>query len=489
VTESHRLPHRFDGLLLSTLAMVLYLLARPAALHEQSLALLGMPGVPAVVAETPLAVLWSWCVDGLCFTGLGLHASAMVLAAVAVAAASWMTHTSARTLGLTRSEALVAAACVAFTPAAATAATTVHLHAIELCIAAGAICYASRMARDGRWITAAFLGVLLGGAFVASSVGLLLAVAIVPFWLIEAWPAGSATATGNTANAVPPVVAVVGAPQRAPSQTMRQRLLPMLTVVVIATVMVLVCQWQRAPELVPSWDQIVNYDLGTLGQLFARDAGRSFLPLSLGVLAALWSYRWHRRALLVLALVGIGLLLGCHLTKTLGDDGSFLLPLLPMAALLVARALTRRWAIVLVLVAVALSGTKVLLRAEHNAAAAFVDGYQQIAAERTCRIVAGPGRDQGFLLARLAHVPQQSVLGLASADATKTVPQTVAEMLDSVASGTCLLLTDEAEQALREPEFRVRYPHSAALLKELEAKFVWQRKRAAGFAATELVAR
>ncbi|MGK0156322.1 MAG: hypothetical protein ACI9SE_003290 [Neolewinella sp.] len=483
MTESYRLPHRSDGLLLALFAMVLYLLAQPAALHDQSLVLLGLPGVPAPVADTPLAALWLWCVEGLRFTGLGLHAAAMTLAAVAVAAASWLTHASARMLGLTRCEALVAAAFVAFTPAAATAATTVHVHAIELCIAAMAIWLASRLARDGRWITAALLGLLLGGAFVASSAGLLLAVAIVPFWLTEAWPRGSDTAIGIAADGD------AAALLQAPSQTLRQRLLPMLTVVAIAMATVFACQWQRPPELVPTWDQIVNYDLGTLGNLLVRDAGRSFLPLSLGILAALWSYRWHRRALVVLSLVGIGLLLGSHLTSTLGDNGSFLLPLLPIASLLVARALTRRWAIALVFVAVALSGTKVLLRAEHNAAAAFVDGYQQIAAERTCRIIAGPYRDQAFLLARLAHVSQESVLGLASADVTSTVPQIVAEMLDSVSSGTCLLLTDEAEQALREPEFRVRYPHSAALLKELEAKFVWQRQRAAGFAAAELVAR
>lgn len=485
MTESHRLPHRFDGLLLALFAVVLYLLAQPAALHDQSLALLGLPGVPAPVADTPLAALWLWCVEGLRVTGLGLHAAAMMLAAVAVAAASWLTHASARMLCLTRREALVAAAFVAFTPAAATAATTVHVHAIELCVAAVAIWLASRLARDGRWMTAALLGLLLGGAFVVSPAGLLLAVAIVPFWSTETWPRGSDTAIGDAETADGDATALL----RAPSQTLRQRLLPMLTVIAIATATVFACQWQRTPELVPTWDQIVNYDLGTLGNLLARDAGRSFLPLSLGILAALWSYRWHRRALVVLALVGIGLLLGCHLTRTLGDDGSFLLPLLPIASLLVARALTRRWAIALALSAVALSGTKVLLRAEHNAAAAFVDGYQQIAAERTCRIIAGPYRDQAFLLARLAHVSQESVLGLASANVTNTVPQIVAEMLGSVSSGTCLLLTDEAEQALREPEFRVRYPHSAALLKELEAKFVWQRKRAAGFAATELVAR
>lgn len=463
--------HHFDGVLLATAALGLFVSAQPAALHDQSLALFGLPGLPATIADSPLAALWLHGVQAIAATGLELHAAALVVAAIAVAAAAWMTHAAAQTLGLMRGEALAAAALVAGTPAAATAATTVHVHAVELGLGAAAIWLAARMARHGRWITAAMLGVLIGSSFVASPAGWLVALMIVPFWLLE-WSDASepAPAAGN-------------------HETCWRRMAPLVGCAVVATVLAVALPWHYPPALLPTWDQIVNYDIGTLGKLFGRDAGRSFLPLSVGILAALWSPRRHRCALVVLFLVAVGLLLGCHQTRTLGDDGSFLLPVLPMAALLVARTLSRRWAIVAVVLAVLLSATKTLLRADHGAASSFVAGYEKVVVDRACRVIAGPYRDQAFFLSHLGHVSQESVLKIASADATRTVEQVIEELSAAASTGTCLLLTEEAEQALREVEFRVRYPHSAALLKQLEATFEWRRQRAEGFVATELVPR
>ncbi|HND56083.1 MAG TPA: SDR family NAD(P)-dependent oxidoreductase, partial [Pirellulaceae bacterium] len=46
----------------------------------------------------------------------------------------------------------------------------------------------------------------------------------------------------------------------------------------------------------PTLEQVASLDLGTLGPLWLRDAGREFLPLSVAVLVAVWSVRLDKLA-------------------------------------------------------------------------------------------------------------------------------------------------------------------------------------------------
>jgi hypothetical protein len=241
----------------------------------------------------------------------------------------------------------------------------------------------------------------------------------------------------------------------------------------------------------PTYEMVRSYDLGTLAPLVARDAGRSFLPLSLLVLAALLSAAWHRHALVLVLAAAVGTLLGCHLTGTLGDDGAFLLPLAPAAAVLVAGWLPPRAGLAAAALGLVLAGTKVALHLQWSEPAAFTAAVERVRADRPCRLLLGPRRDETFVLARglPAAVHGERLLPLVAAGAVRSAAAVRDELLAHARAGGCVVISDEAEVALRDAFFRAAYPGAPALLNELDAAFVWRNVVELGFAGHELVPR
>ena len=451
---------RFDGLVLGGAVAVALLCVFPCALHDESLAVLGLPGTPAAVAGTPLARALRLAVTLLGHLGLPTYMAALGLLAAATGLAVFAVHQMARAGGGSRGAALGAGALVATCPAAAVAATTVHVHAFVLLLAALATWLAARTAARGSWRFAAALGVTCGVAHWAAPIGALLPLLVVPLLLLE--PAAEVLSSRRTAA---------------------------LVLVALGTWLGLAAVLQRGDLTagLPSGEQVASYDVGTLGPLLLRDGLRAFLPLSLVVLGALGAARGHRHALVLAGLALLHTVVGCHLTGTLGDDGSFLLPLLPASALLAARLLSGRLCLAAVLAGLAISATKVALRADWHAASEFTAGVHELAAGRPFTLITGPRRDEAFVLARLPRIAPVRVVPVCDGAAT---PDGFAQDLQQrLTGGQRVLLTDEAEQALRDPVFRARHAAAGAVLKQLEATFTLTFVTARGFAGRELAAR
>ncbi|MGB3965975.1 MAG: hypothetical protein WBO45_04540, partial [Planctomycetota bacterium] len=344
-------------------------------------------------------------------------------------------------------------------PAAATAATMIHTHAFVLAVAAGGLWLAVATARRGSMRLAAALGVVSGLAHAATPVGALVPVAVLP-WV------------GFARGAAVPA---------------RRALVLVAAALVIGLTVAAALLRLRLTEGMPAWEAVRAWDVGTLLPIFLRDAGRSYLPLSLVVLAAIWSRTHHRPALAVLAGVVGAVLLGCHTTATLGDDGSFVLPFLPAAAVLAASWLPVRMLFVVVLAGTGIAGTKLALRVNWHADAQYVAGVRQVSAGRACRLLMGPRRDEAVVLRCLPEITPERLLPHVAPAPSATPEQLTAQLIAAARAGQCVVITEEAQDALRDPFFRSCHPGAAALLRQLEAAFTWRAARIAGFAGHELV--
>ena len=437
--------------------------AAPCVLHEESLALLGMPAPPAPAAGTPLAMVLRQLVEWLGMAGVGTHEAVLGLTAGAYGLSILAAFATMRTTNGSPRQALAAAALLATCPAATVAATTLLTHALVLLLASVGTWLAVRTATRPSWPRALQLGVWLGLAAAAAPIGLLLASVLLPLLLLE--------------------------PLAEPRPPLRRRMLVGSVAAVVGAGLLAALRWGRIRTGLPSLEQVASYDLGTLGPLLLREAGRAFLPLSLVVAAALAQGTWCRHAVCVLGAVLLHTLLGCHLTTTLGDDGSFLLPVLPAAVLLAGRWLPGRFALAVAFVALGLSGTKLWLRADWQPCAAFCAGLQEVAGERPYTLLAGPRRDEAFLLARLPQTTPLRIVTVCTGEPDAAAAAVVREVQQRLQQGQRVLLTDEAEQALRDPGFRARHAAAPAVLRALESTFARRHVQAQGFAAQELVAR
>jgi hypothetical protein len=445
---ARRTPGRFDAVPLALAAGAAFWLLAPGTLHPESLAVLGAPGaLDAPAAAEPLAVALRAAVRWLGTTfGVDLRFEAHLVRAVAAAAAAaalLFVHGTARTL-VARGHALVAAALAIACPAVAIAATAVHVHAVVLLLAAVATSGALATAQRPTWWRGLLLGGWLAGAH-ALTPGAALTAAVVLPWACCAHPP--------------------------PPGTRRRAAFVGLLVLATWLGATLLLQRGDVTRGLPSREQIAAFDLGTLAPLLLRDVGRDLLPLSWVLLACLWSKHHHRAALCLLAATAALLVVGCHRTETLGDDGSWALLLVPPAALLTAQATGPRLGLGLLAATLAVSGTKLWLRSEHAACTAFLTGLRAVAAEGACTIVCGPARDEAFLRAGWPELAAVRIAAVCSPHDERAPAAVVAEFAGMVRDGRQLLLTAEAEAALRDPAWRARHAKAAPLLRELEQAF------------------
>jgi hypothetical protein len=459
----------WDGIALALLAGAAAWLCRPCALHGESLAVLGegdgVGGGNVAAAATPLADAYRWLVALLEGVGLPVHAAAIAVSAAAAGAAVGCVHAAARAVGATRSEALAAALLAAACPALATAATTVHVHALLLAVAALATWLAFVAARSGSWLATGALAVVLGTAHAAAPAGIVVALAVLP-QLVLAAP--------------------FAAPERAGA--VRRALLQAVVAGAVAAAGVAIARGRLLVGL-PTLDELGAYDVATLAPLCAREVGRALLPLSVVLLAMLWARGWHRHVLLLLPALGAVVAVTCHVTATRGDEGAFALPVLPVIAVVAARWLPRRAAFGVALVGLALVAAKVGLRAQWHDADRFAVGVQQVANGRPFLLVTAPLRDDAFALARLPAAPVERVVAVTRAGAPRTAASVVAAWRERVQRGECVLLTADADAALRDPIFRAHHPLAAPLLRALDEAFRLELRHAQGFAGHELVPR
>jgi len=430
---------------------------------------LGLPAPPADAARTLLAqgyraaVDWlaafDWARLGLPAFTAGTHRAALWLAAAAVALAAVCVHGAATEVGVSRRRALLAALLGATCPAVAVAATTIHVHALFLLLGALAAWLAAALAQRGGFVAAAPLGLVFGGACWLLPAGVLLPFAALPL-LLRQDPTNEPTRLrrallGGSALALGAGLAWLAQQQRG----------------------------ELAPAM-PTLAEVGSQDLRTLGRLTVYGAGLAFLPLSLVAVAALWSHRHHRQALLLVAGAAVAVVLGCHLNPGRSADGWFLLPFAPLAAVLAARWLPVRLSLLLVLVAAGLSGTKLWRIAEWEPGAAWAAGVRELAGGKPFALVIGPQRDAGFALAAL---PAGAVVRLwPTVDDAAGAEPFVAALRARAAASERLWLTAEAEQTLRDPAFGAAHPGASGLLAAIEAGFATEPATAQGFAGKEL---
>ena len=102
MTESNHAPvgvPRWHAMVAGATATLLAWWLRPCALHDESLAVLGLPGQPAAIASSSLAQLYRWLVGWLA-APLGLHAAAQAVSAIAVGVATAVMHRVAAAAGV-----------------------------------------------------------------------------------------------------------------------------------------------------------------------------------------------------------------------------------------------------------------------------------------------------------------------------------------------------------------------------------------------------
>lgn len=393
--------------------------------------------------------------------GVGEHRATSLVAAFATALAVLCAWLAARNLALPAARARQAALLVLLTPAALLAGTTRAPHCLHLLAGSVGTLLAILVAKHPRWWAIAALLAVLVLAQAGSAIGALLPLVVLPFWCREL-PPGSA----RSPRALAPGLVLLGG----------------------SAASALVLRAVPASEL-PSAAEVGSYDLTTLLPLVLRDGMRACLPVSVLLLAAALSKSCHRTALALLAAGAVHVLVGCHLTFTLGDDGWFLLPLLPAVVLMLAQWLGPRAWFATGITALVLASLHTYVRFDHGASRVFTGGVSVAAAGAPFVVIPGPGEQEGYALARL---PDGAVfrLGPACGGAGAAAAAAAIAPLDAaLRSGKRVFLADRAEHALLEPLFRAEHAGATHVLRALQATFEWRGQRSGGFAGHELVAR
>lgn len=433
------------------------------ALPEGALAVLGCDAPADDAATTCLAAAMRWFVHGLARTGISVHSAGLWFAATTAAIGIAAVFASAVRLLPSRGAARLCTLLAASCPAVAFAATSVHLHAAGFMIAAIATWAAVGWARSGASWRALLTGGVTGGAHALTPLGALLPLAVAPVLLLAAerpsdsavwrWPAQVALALGTH----------------------------------------LVVAWVALNEQLcagmPGLGEVAAYDFATLLPLLAREWLRGCLPLSLVVACLLLHPRVHAPARVLHLALAAYLLLGCHATASLGDDGACLLTLVPAATLLVMRALgeRRRLVLSLLLLSTAVAAAKICVRADWALYDALASGVKAVAQGKPLLLLTGPGLDEAILLCE-PEIEAIRVRQVGRGPAPKPA-DLVADLGRRLASGQRVFVTPEAEIALRDPVFQARYAQAAPILFELEQAFAWRPLQKDGWHSKELVRR
>lgn len=449
-----------DALMVAVPCLLVFRSLGQFSLPEGALAVLGYDAPADEAATTCLAAAMRSFVHGLARTGISVHSAGLWFAATTAAVGVAVVFASAVRLLPSRGAAMLGALLAASCPAVAFAATSVHLHAAGFLIAAIAAWAAVCWARSGAWWRALLTGAVTGGAHALTPLGALLPLAVAPVLLLAAerpaavwrWPAQIALALGAH----------------------------------------LVVAWVALERLragMPGLAEVAAYDFATLVPLLARDWLRSCLPLSLVTACLLLHPRLHGSARVLYLALAAYLLLGCHATASLGNDGACLLPLVPAATLLVMRALggRRRLLLSLILLSAAVAVVKNSVRADWAVYEGLADGVKAVTQGKPCVLLSGPCLDEAMLLCE-PGIEAIRVRQVGRGPEPKPA-DLVADLGRRLASGQRVFVSPEAELALRDPLFQARFAEAAAILFELEQAFVWRPLQQEGWHTKELVRR
>ncbi|HEX6812748.1 MAG TPA: hypothetical protein VF384_14070 [Planctomycetota bacterium] len=444
------------------------------ALPEGALEVLGKEPATGVDATTGLAAVMRVCVNGLAATGISTHSAALWFVAATAAACVAVVFATAVRLLPSRRAALQCTLLAATCPAVAFAATSVHLHvapwllsALACWAAAGWACSGSRAADrgDGRraWPWALLTGAVTGVAHASTPLGALLPLAVAPvLWLGAERPHGPAISRWGAQIALALAVH--------------------LGIAALALARGLGAGF-------PGLAEVAACDPGALLLLLAREWLRGCLPLSLVAACLLLHPKRLVPALELHVALAAYLLLGNHATASLGNDGACLLPLVPPAALLAMHALGERRGLVwfLVLLSAAVAWAKIDVRSDWARYRTYMNWVDAAKQGKPFLLLTGPRLEEALRL-REPAVPAVSVRQVARGPAPSPV-ECVAYVRHALANGDRVLLTDEAEFALRDAAFQARYSLASSLLHELDHAFVWRPRHDHGLIAKEMVLR
>jgi hypothetical protein len=431
------------------------------ALPPEGLALLGRdPAAPA--STTILASLLRTWVEAAGRVGAGVHDAAIWFSAGAAGAGAAAVFAAATRLQHPPRAAAAAALLAATCPAVAFAATRVHVHAAEFALAAVALLATVAWARRPTWWRAVVAGAISGALHASAPVGVLLPIVTL------AW---------------------FGLHMERPASVRRVAWQVFLHLASHAAVALAALRGAALAGL-PGAAEVAAYDLGTLLPLLHSEWLRSCLVLAAIAGLALLHRAEHIAAVLLHAALGLYLVLACHTTATLGDDGACLLPLVPSAALLAMRVLAASPRLLLAALAVSAlqAATKIVLRADWSSSDAFATGLDAAIGDTRCAVVIGPRADEAAVLAR---PPRAEIVRMQpiAAGPPPAVAAFAAALRQRLADGQRVFLTEEVEAALMNAEFRASHPSSPLLLQALRDTFVWRPIWNDRFSAKELLRR
>jgi hypothetical protein len=458
-------PARTDGRRLFAAAAAVYLLLGQRTLHGDALALLARPPQPgrALYAglHDALAAAVGWLGIGRCGAGLLLSALAAALGVCAL-------HSAARRLGDGRGAAALAAALAGGCPAVLFFATTVQVPALTFGALGLATLAAARWAARPAWGIAAAAGAVALLPAAVPGPGAFAPLVLLPWQALErarlhpglGWRAQAAQ-TALFAAVYAGGVALLGG--------------------------VGCCGCGS----LPGQGEWMSYDLATLLPLCARDWLRAYLPLSIVWFAALWRRDGCAAASWLLLALAVHLVLACHATQTLGDEGSWLLAFAFPAARLALRTTGERRCRWLLAIALLLGAAKTFVHGDRERIAWWVDGVRAEAAAAAPALLHGPRLDAEALFVRSLAVDAVPLLPLlqGGGPAPAVVEACVGDLRARRLRGQRLLLSEEGEALLRDPLARGRLPAAAALLARLRADFVWRAIVRPGCLLYELVER
>ena len=447
------------------------------ALPEGALEVLGCEPPTEDGAATGLAAVMRVFVHGLDFTGMSTHGAALWFVAATGAIGVTVMYAAAVWLLSARRAALQCALLAASCPAVAFAATSVHVHVAVFLLAAiaswAAVGWAGSRRRgathepadrgDRTWWWALLTGAVTGSAHALTPLGALLPLCVAPVLLLGAErPRGPAIA-----------------------RWLGQIALALAIHLGIAAVALAGQLGAGLPRL----GDAAASDAGSLLQLLAREWLRGCLPLSLVAACLMLHPRRLASALALHAALAAYLLLGNHATPALAKDGACLLPLVPPAALLALHALGERsrLAWLLVLLGASVAWAKIDVRSDWAQYRTYTTWVQATKEGKPFLLLTGPRLEEALRL----REPAVSAIALRqiARGPTPSSLEFVADIGRRLANGERVLLTAEAESALRDPAFQARYSLAGSLLHELNQAFVWRPRQEHGLIAKELLLR
>lgn len=184
---------RRDGIVLAAAALLLYgLLGQRVFYKTDGVDLVwllheGERHHPWHVGYLPVLAAFRGLVE---WTGCSLLRTGALLSACGAAVGVWGTHRAALLMGLGRGAAALAAGLLALNPGTLLFATVVEFHGPLLGAVGLCLWWTARQARAPGWAGMAVLGVLTHGAFLMHGSALFLPALLLPWFLARRWSAG-----------------------------------------------------------------------------------------------------------------------------------------------------------------------------------------------------------------------------------------------------------------------------------------------------------